>query len=110
MRLEPLRLRDLNVLLAERFGIDVDHGTLGFTAELDVEAGRLRGTVLPELHRVRVLGNDETDFDHPIREFLVERRLKKLDGTTLELDHRIRTSVLRELPTALLSARRRARS
>lgn len=109
LRLDPLPLRDLNVLLAGRLGIDVDSGTLAFGADLDVYNGELRGTVTPQLHQVRVLGAHETHFEHPLREFLLERRLKKLDGATLTLDRRVRTSVLRELPAALLAAARHAR-
>jgi len=109
LRLEPLPLRDLNVLLRGRLGVDVDSGTLAFTADLDVRDGHLRGTVEPVLRDVLVMGPNETEFEHPLREFLLERQLKKLDGTTLELDARVHTSVVRELPSALMSAARRAR-
>jgi hypothetical protein len=58
---------------------------------------------------VRVLGVDEMEVVHPVRELMFERRLRELDGTTLTLDHHVRTNVLRELPAALMSAVRRAR-
>jgi hypothetical protein len=109
LRLAPLPLRDLNLLMEGRLGVDVSSGTLALTADLDVYDGHLRGTVTPSLRDVRVLGVDEIEFEHPLREFLLERRLRKLDGTTLTLDHRVRTSVLRELPSALMHAARRAR-
>lgn len=109
LRLAPLPLRDLNRLMEGRLGIDISSGTLALVADLDVHDGHLRGTVTPALRRVRVLGVHETEVVHPVRELLLERRLRKLDGTTLTLDHRVRTSVLRELPAALMSAARRAR-
>jgi hypothetical protein len=109
LRLEPLSLPDLNQLLDGRLGIDVSRGTLALTADLDAHDGRLTGTVTPELRGVRVLGVDETQVRHPLRELLLERRLRKLDGATLTLDYRVRTNVLRELPRALMSAARRAR-
>lgn len=109
LRLEPLPLRHLNVVLRGRAGIDFTSGTLAIAADLDVHDGQLRGTVTPSLRDVRVLGEYETEVEHPVREFFLERKLRQLDGTTLTLDHRVRTSVLRELPSALMSAARHAR-
>lgn len=109
LRLEPVPLRELNALLEGRLGIDVSSGTLALAADLDARDGHLTGTVTPVLRGVRVLGADETRIQRPVRELLLERRLRKLDGTTLTLDYGVRTSVLRELPPALMSAVRRAR-
>jgi hypothetical protein len=109
LRLDPLPLPDLNRLLEGRLGIDVSSGTLALAADLDAHDGRLKGTVTPTLRGVRVLGVDEIEMDHPVRELMLERRLRKLDGATLTLDRRVRTSVLRELPAALMSATRRVR-
>ena len=109
LRLAPLSLGELNQLLEGRLGFDVSSGTLALAADLDAHDGRLRGTVTPALRDVRVLGRDEDEVEHPVRELLLEGRLRKLDGTTLTLDHRVRTSVLRELPAALMAAARRVR-
>lgn len=107
--LEPLPLPELNQLIEGRLGVDVSSGTLALDADLDVHDNRLHGTITPALDGVRVLGLDEERVIHPVRELMLERRLRKLDGTTLWLDHRVRTSVIRELPAALMSAVRRAR-
>jgi hypothetical protein len=104
-----LPLPELNELIKGRLGVDVSSGTLALEADLDVYNAYLRGTITPALANVRVLGVDEMEVVHPVRELMLERRLRKLDGTTLTLDHRVRTSVLRELPAALMSAARRAR-
>lgn len=104
IHLDPLPLAELNELLTGRLGVDVSAGTLGLAADLDVHADRLRGTVTPALRRVRVLGRRETEIDHPLRELLLERRLRRLDGVALKLDYRVRKNLLPELPGALLSA------
>lgn len=108
LRLEPLPLRDLNQLLAGRLGVDVSSGTLALTADLEAHDGHLQGRITPRLDDVRVLGVDEREVEHPVRELMLERRLRKLDGATLTLDRRVRTSVLRELPAALMSGARHA--
>lgn len=108
LRLAPLPLPELNRLLQGRLGVDVSSGTLALATDLEVHEGHLRGTLVPTLHGVRVLGVDEREVLHPVRELLLERRLSKLDGARLTLDYRVRRSVLRDLPAALLSAARHA--
>lgn len=109
LRLAALPLPELNQLLEGRLGIDVSSGTLALATDLEVHEGWLRGTVVPKLRDVRVLGFDELEVQRPIRELLLERRLSELDGTRLTLDHHVRRSVLRDLPAALLAAIRHAR-
>jgi len=109
LRLDPLPLRELDRLIEGRLGVDVSSGTLALVADLDAHDGRLQGTITPVLDEVRVLGVDEQQVIHPVRELMLERRLRTLDGATLTLDRHVRTSVLRELPAALMSAARRVR-
>lgn len=104
INLDPFPLEQLNELLRGRLGVDVSAGTLALAVDLDAHADDLRGTVTPALRRVRVLGSREIEVDHPLRELLLERRLRRLDGVALKLDYRVRKNLLRELPGALLSA------
>lgn len=109
LRLAPLRLDQLNALLRGRLGVDVSAGTLGLVADLDVHDDHVQGTITPALQGVRVLGSHELEIDHPLRELLLERRLRRLDGVDLELDYHVRENLVRELPGALLSAALHAR-
>ncbi len=102
--LDPLPLDQLNELLRGRFGVDISAGTLALAVDLDAHDDHLRGTVTPALRRVRVLGSREIEVEHPLRELLLERRLRRLDGVGLEIDYRVRKNLVRELPGALLSA------
>jgi len=104
IHLDPLPLDQLNELLRGRLGIDISGGTLALEADLDVHADHLRGTVRPALRGVRVIGSRELEIDHPLRELLFERRLRRLDGAVLKLDYRVRKTLVRELPGALLYA------
>lgn len=104
INLDPLPLDQLNELLRGRFGVDISSGTLALVVDLDAHDDNLRGTVTPALRRVRVLGKREIEVDHPLRELLLERRLRRLDDVALKLDYRVRKNLLRELPGALLSA------
>ncbi|MEZ4454628.1 MAG: DUF748 domain-containing protein [Nannocystaceae bacterium] len=107
LHVDALPLARLNPLARARFGVDVSAGTLGLEAALDARGGRLKGTITPALADVVVLGSHEDDVDHPLRELLLERRLGKLDGATLELDVES-DDLLQALPGALLSAVLRA--
>jgi hypothetical protein len=104
LNLDPLPLRELNDLLRARLQIDVTGGTLAVVAELDAYEGRVHGTVTPALPGIAVIGSDEVEFQRPIREFMLERRVRKLDGKQLNIDYRVQESLLRELPGALLFA------
>jgi len=104
IHLDPLPLDQLNELLRGRFGVDISAGTLGLAVDLDAHEDHLVGTVTPALRHVRVLGSREIEVDHPLRELLLERRLRRLDDVALKLDYRVRKNLLRELPGALLSA------
>jgi hypothetical protein len=108
LHLEPLALDQLNDLLRASLKVDVSRGTLGLTADMDVLEGHMRGTVTPELRRIQVLGSQEQEIAHPVRELILERRLQRLDGVPLKLDYHVRNNLLRELPGALLSAAMRA--
>jgi len=55
----------------------VSAGTLGLTVDLDARGGAVTGTLTPSLADVSVLGATEMDIRHPLRELLVERRLKR---------------------------------
>lgn len=101
---ETLELAQLNELLHGRFGIDISTGTMALTADFDAHDGAVSGAIAPVIRNVRVLGEGETELQHPIRELMLERRLRKLDGAALQLDYRIRFNLMRELPGALLSA------
>lgn len=104
IHLDPLPLDQLNELLRGRLGVDISAGTLGLTVDLDAHEDHLQGTVTPALRGVRVLGKRELEVDHPLRELMLERRMRRLDGVALKLDYRVRKNLLRELPGALLSA------
>lgn len=108
LTLAPVELARLNGLLRSNFGIDVSAGTLGLVAELDARAGRLTGSVTPALSEVSVLGADEEDITHPLRELLIELRLRRLDGVRLPIEIHARRELLRKLPRALLAAIRDA--
>ncbi len=108
LQLDPLPLSELNDLLRGRMGIDITGGTLAVDGDFDVRGGQLRGTLTPQLPGVRVIGMAETEFQRPIREFMLERRLRKLDAKTIEVDYAVQESLVRELPGALLSAALRA--
>lgn len=104
LHMDPLPLRELNDLLRARMQIDVTGGTLAVTAELDAYEGRVHGTVNPNLRRIAVIGSKEIEFQRPIREFMLERRLRKLEGKSLAVDFVVEQSLLRELPSALFFA------
>ena len=104
INLDPLPLDQLNEVLRGRLGVDISTGTLALVVDLDAHDDHLRGTVTPALRQVRVLGKREIEVDHPLRELLLERRMRRLDGVALKLDYRVRKNLLRELPGALLSA------
>lgn len=108
VHLEPLPLRELNDLLRGRMQVDVTGGTLSVEADIDAFDGRVRGTVSPDLPGIAVIGSKEVEFERPIREFMLERRLKKLDGRSLAVDYVVQESLLRELPNALFLAAMRA--
>jgi len=108
LTLAPVQLTRLNGLLRSHFGVDVSSGTLGLVAELDARAGHLTGTVTPALSDVTVLGMKEQDIAHPLRELLIELRLRRLDGVRLPLDIRAPHDLLQKLPRALLAAIRDA--
>lgn len=107
--LDPLPLVRINDLVRDRFGVDFSRGTLGLTAEFAVRAGRVDGTLTPDLERVDVLGADERDVAHPLREWLVGRRLRALDGVPLALRFDTGQDALGALSDALSSAVRQAR-
>lgn len=107
--LAPVGLVRFNGLLRDRFGIDVSSGSLGLTAVLDARGGKITGTLTPELDDVIVLGSREEDVTHPLRELIVGRRLRKLDGVHLQLELGPGPDLLQQLPGALLRAVREAR-
>lgn len=109
LSLEPLPLARLNALARARAGVDFSRGRFGFAAELDARSGRLRGSIVPEFDDVVVLGTREREVDRPLREWLLERRLKKLDGRAIALDLELGDDLPRALRAALLSAVRAAR-
>lgn len=109
LNLEPLPLARLNALARARAGIDFSTGQFAFDAELDARSGRMKGSIIPEFDAVSVLGTREREVDRPLREWLLERRLKKLDGRTIALDFEIGDDLPRALRAALLSAVRAAR-
>ncbi len=109
LALAPIELARLNGLLRSRFGIDVSTGSLGLTADLDAAGGAVTGTLTPKLKQVSVLGVKEMDITHPLRELLVERQLKRLDGVPLQLAVDTGPDMLKDLPGALLRAIRQAR-
>lgn len=109
LTLAPVQLARFNGLLRSRFGIDVSSGSLGLAADLDARGGRVTGTVTPALSRVSVLGTAEQQITHPLRELLVERRLKKLDGVPLRLEVGPGPDLWRQVPGALRRALRDAR-
>lgn len=109
LSLAPMPLTRLNGLLRSRLGVDFSAGTLGLVAELDAKDGRVTGTVTPDLDAVTVLGRRETEVDRPLRELLVERRLRRLDGDRLVIELDSEGELSRELPRALLSAALQAR-
>ncbi|HWB75314.1 MAG TPA: DUF748 domain-containing protein, partial [Nannocystaceae bacterium] len=104
LELGTLPLPPLNDFLRGRFGVDISTGTVAIDADFDVRGGHLSGTVTPHVRDVRVLGRDETELQRPLRELMLDRRLRKLDGVALELEHDVRFSVVRELPAVLLLA------
>jgi len=104
LHMDPLPLHELNDLLRGRMQIDVTGGTLAVEADLDAYEGRVRGTVSPALPGITVIGPKETEFQRPIREIMLERRLRKLDGKSLAVDYQVQESLLRELPGALFFA------
>ncbi len=108
LTLAPVQLTRLNGLLRSNFGVDVSSGTLGLVAEFDARAGHLTGAVTPALSDVTVLGMKEQDITHPLRELLIELRLKRLDGVRLPLDIHAQQDLLRKIPRALLAAIRDA--
>lgn len=104
LHLDPLPLRQLDDLLGARLQIDVTGGTLALDTALDAYDGHVQGKVSLALPGIAVIGSKEVDFQRPIREFMLERRLRKLDGRSLRVDYRVQESLLRELPEALLFA------
>lgn len=104
LQLEPLPLRELNDLLRSRLQIDVTGGTLAIDTTFDAYRGHVQGTVRLAMPGIAVIGSKEVEFQRPIREFMLERRLRKLDDRALKVDYRVYESLLRELPEALLSA------
>lgn len=108
LALAPVHLTQLNGLLRSNFGVDVSSGTLGLAVELDVRADHLTGAITPTLSDVSVLGVKEEDMTHPLRELLIELRLKRLDGVRLALDVHASRDLLQKLPRALLGAIRDA--
>lgn len=108
LHMEPLPLRELNDLLRGRMQVDVTGGTLAFEADLDAFEGRVHGTVSPALPGIAVIGSKEVEFQRPLREFMLERRLRKLHGKSLAVDYLVQESLLRELPGALFFAASRA--
>jgi hypothetical protein len=110
LQLEPLPLRELNDLLRARLQIDVTGGTLALDTVLDAHGGHVQGTVRLAMPGIAVIGSKEVEFQRPIREFMLERRLRKLDGRALGVDYRVHESLLRELPEALLFAALHANS
>lgn len=109
LALAPVQLARFNGLLRSRFGIDVSSGSLGLTADLDARRGQVTGTVTPALSDVSVLGVAEQNITHPLRELLVERRLKRLDGIPLRLELGPGPDLLQQVPNALRRALRDAR-
>lgn len=108
LHLDPLPLRELNDLLLGRMQVDVTGGTLAIAADLDAYEGRVHGTVSLALPGIAVIGSKEVEFERPIREFMLERRLRKLHGKSLGVDFVVEESLLRELPGALFFAALRA--
>lgn len=110
LQLEPLPLRELNDLLRARLQIDATGGTLAIDTAFDAYRGHVQGTVRLAMPGIAVIGSKEVEFQRPIREFMLERRLRKLDGLALDVDYRVHESLLRELPEALLFAALHANS
>jgi hypothetical protein len=108
VHMDPLPLRELNDLLRGRMQVDVSGGTLAVAADVDAFEGRVRGTVSPALPGIAVIGSKEVEFQRPIRELMLERRLRRLDGKSLAVDYTVQESLLRELPSALFFAALRA--
>lgn len=105
LEMDALPLRELNDVLRARMQVDVTGGTLAVEAELDVFEGRAQGSVSPSLPGITVIGSRETEFQKPLRELMLERRLRKLDGRSLAVDFVVpEDGLLRELPSALLAA------
>lgn len=107
--IDPVQLTRFNGLLRSHAGVDVSAGTLGMFAVMDIHEGHLTGALTPDLAEVSVLGVDEEFIQHPIRELIIERRLRRLRGLTLHVDLHVRDNLFKELPRALLAALREAK-
>lgn len=84
--LQPLPVEHLNPLARTHADIDASDGTIGVAAMFDSEQGVVTAEVTLDLEGVRLLGETEESVEHPVREFLLTSRLKKLDGRQLRTE------------------------
>lgn len=82
----PLPLAKLNPLARTHAEFDASSGTVALDAVFDTRAGRVAADVQLDVEDVRLIGEDEADLEHPLREFILGRRIRDLDGKRVEVE------------------------
>lgn len=81
-----LPLTKLNPLARTHAEFDSSSGTVALDAVFDVRGGRVAAAVELAVDHVQIIGKDERHIEHPLREFMLERRIRDLDGKRLEVE------------------------
>lgn len=99
-----LPLPELNPLARTHAGFDASSGTIGLEAVFDTRGGRVSAEVELDVADVQIIGDDERDLEHPVREFMLGRRIRGLDGKRLEVEFArdYESGVLRQVGMELL--------
>ncbi len=102
--LDPIPLESLNPLARTHAGIDASAGTVGFSAMFDSCDGLLKAQVALQVDDVDLIGETETSIEHPLREFILTSRLRRLHGQRLriELERDYDTGLFQQVGMALL--------
>jgi len=82
----PLPLPKLNPLTRTHAEFDASSGTVGLDASFDTRGGKVVAEVELDVADVRLIGESEQDIEHPLREFMLGRRLRGLDGKRLRVE------------------------